>query len=64
MTSQYARPVAGTTARPPGAAIMVETRGLGRDFLMGSTVVHALEGGRLRKASRDAATPLGDAARP
>ena len=42
MTSQYARPVAGTTARPPGAAVMVETRGLGRDFLMGSTVVHAL----------------------
>jgi len=42
MTSRYARPVAGTTARPPGAAIMVETRRLGRDFLMGSTVVHAL----------------------
>ena len=42
MTGQYARPVAGTTARPPGAAVMVETRGLGRDFLMGSTVVHAL----------------------
>ena len=42
MTSQYARPVAITTARPPGAAVMVETRGLGRDFLMGSTVVQAL----------------------
>jgi putative ABC transport system ATP-binding protein len=42
VTSQYARPVAGTTARPPGAAVMVETRGLGRDFMMGSTPVHAL----------------------
>jgi putative ABC transport system ATP-binding protein len=47
VTSRYARPAA-TSARPPGAAIMVETRGLGRDFQMGSSVVQALHDVNLR----------------
>jgi putative ABC transport system ATP-binding protein len=45
-----------------GATVVVATHA--PEILGAATVVHALEGGRLRNASGDAATPLGDAARP
>ncbi len=54
MSALYDDPVAALVGRPVASEQpIIETRGLGRDYPMGSTVVHALQGVDLRVQRRE-----------